>query len=280
MSTIRISGISCYPVKAMRGIPLSSAILGPQGLEHDRKWLIVDHENRFMTQRQIAGLALIVPTLEQDGLVLCNPQGQTISVPYEVQAGEQLRTNVWGDECQVIDQGEEISVWLSKSLETEQPLRLVRMQANTERAQSKPDLLGADTRVLFADAAPLLVANEASLLQINNALEAKGESPVPMNRFRPNIVLAGLAAFAEHTVAGLVGHNFRLEFSMPCERCVVTTIDQETAQRHPAGEPFKTVREINSSPSEVKKPVFGHYANLSDGTNPRIALGDEVRLLD
>ena len=277
---VTLSSLSIYPVKSMQGIALERATLTSQGLKHDRSWMIVDDQYQFITQRELAKLALIVPTLATEGLVLTSHEGARITVPFAQPAGEHMTTQVWGQTCSVVDEGEAVSRWLADALRYKRPLRLVRMTPNTQREQTLPEVLGEDTRVQFADAAPFLVASEQSLAALNGALTAKGEQAVPMNRFRPNIVLAGLAAFREHDLAGISGRNFRMQFRMPCERCVITTIDQHTAQRHPRGEPFKTVRALNPAPDKPNSPVFGHYATLAAGEEVVISCGDQITLLD
>jgi uncharacterized protein YcbX len=275
-----ITGLVIYPVKSMGGIALSSARLTALGLEHDRRWMIIDDQCQFITQSKLAKLALIVPTIEEAGLVLSAPGGARITIPYDVPAGERLTTEVWGRTCNVIDEGAAISHWLNEALQYKRPLRLVRMAPGAQRNQTEPDVMGADTRVEFADAAPFLIANEASLAAVNAALTHNGEQAVPMNRFRPNIVVKGLPAFAEHNLKEIAGNGFRLQFRVVCERCVVTTINQETAERHPGEEPFRTIRTLNPSPEDHKSPVFGHYATLTQGNGAEIATGVRVSLLD
>ena len=275
-----ITDLAIYPVKSMRGIAISNARLTTLGLEHDRRWMIIDDQCQFVTQRQLTKLALVVPAIEEAGLVLTATGGERITVPYDVPAGERLTTEVWGQACTVVDEGEAVSRWLGEALQHKRPLRLVRMNPGTQRNQTAPEVMGADTRVEFADAAPFLIANEASLAAVNAALAQNGEQAVPMNRFRPNIVVNGLPAFAENSLKEVSGNGFRLQFRVVCERCVVTTINQETAERHPREEPFRTVRTLNPSPENRNSPVFGHYATLTEGDGAEIAQGDRVSLLD
>ena len=123
-------------------------------------------------------------------------------------------------------------------------------------------------------AAPFLIANEASLERLNEVLLGKGEEAVPMNRFRPNIVIRGLDSFDEHGLELLGNDSYRFNFRTPCERCVVTTIDQETAVRHPRKEPFATLRDLNPRDLERRQPLFGQYATLQDWAGGKIAVGD------
>jgi hypothetical protein len=120
------------------------------------------------------------------------------------------------------------------------------------------------------------VANEASLQTLNEHLEAAGHQAVPMNRFRPNIVVKGLEAFAEHKLSRLQGDDFSLGLRHPCERCVVTTIDQNTAEKDPARQPFKTLREINPMPGKKPAPAFGHNAILLQGEQSTLKTGTHL----
>ena len=278
LQSATITGLYVYPVKSMRGIAVPKARLSSTGLSYDRHWMVIDANQKFVTQRQCRQLALVVPTLATQGLVLTGPKGESLTIPYEMPQGKERVTEVWGDECLVIDEGDEVSAWLTACLESDSVFRLVRMRPDAIRPQSEPDEFGKDTHVMFADAGPLLVANEASLASVNAGLIAKGESAVPMNRFRPNIVLSGLAPFAEHKMMGLSGKDFELRFCAPCTRCVMTTIDQETAQRHPAGEPFKTLRAINPLSESDNQPVFGHYTVVYKGAGSEIFVGGPLQI--
>ena len=144
------------------------------------------------------------------------------------------------------------------------------------RPQSQPEKLGKKTATHFADAAPFLVANESSLDVLNHELETRGHNTVPMNRFRPNIVVRGLAPFAEHEIAELSSENYRLGLCHPCERCVVTTIDQATGIKTPDRQPFRTLGEINPMPGTKRSPAFAQNAILKEGDGQAIALGDRL----
>jgi uncharacterized protein YcbX len=269
----QVTGLYCYPVKSMRGISLTESAIGFQGLVNDRRWMVVDDAGCFVTQRQQPRLALIVPSLGVHHLTLTAPDGAQLSIPYEENTGKVLLTRVWGDDCRALEVSVAASSWLTESVGSERALRLVQMEPNSTRTQSHPETFGENTHVLFADAAPILICSEASLLAVNASLAKKGVSAVPMDRFRPNIVVSGLSAFEEHSLDSLNGPGLTLRFRVHCERCVVTTIDQRTAVGHPGGEPFRTVRELNT-PDDGKKPVFGHYATLESGEGSEVTVGD------
>jgi uncharacterized protein YcbX len=274
MDSVEITGLTIYPVKAMKGIAVTRAVLTTAGLEHDRRFMVVRQNGRFVTQRELPMLALIETRLDKNVISLSREGFGMVAVPTDRIQGEIVQTKVWGDHCETVDQGTEISHWLGAALETDDMFRLVRMREGFRRPQGKPELLGKNTTTYFADAAPYLVTNESSLEALNGHLVAAGHQAVPMNRFRPNIVLRGPKAFAEHRLSHLRSEIIQLDFCHPCERCVVTTIDQDTAEKHPDWQPFKTLRDINPVPGKKPAPAFGHNAILSAGEQAELKLGD------
>jgi len=276
MSQLKITGLNIYPVKSMKGIALDQARLTATGLRHDRLWMVVRANGRFVTQRDIPQLALVHTSLNEDGVTLSMGGHGSIAVPFYLFDGGSIETEVWGDVCETVDQGEDISRWLTRALGSEDPLRLVRMNPGFTRPQNHAEILGEETTTDFADAAPFLVANEASLDSLNSVLESNALQSVPMNRFRPNIVVQGLEPFAEHELAGLAAERYQLKLRAPCERCVVTTIDQDTAEKDPQRQPFKTLATINPMPGKDKAPAFAQYATLAGGAGQWIELGDRI----
>lgn len=273
MDKLEISGLRIYPVKSMAGIELDEGVLTAEGFEHDRRFMVVREEGAFVTQRDLPKLALIHTGFQNGNIRLSRPGFGEVTVPTDHLHGDIIHTKVWGDRCETVDQGEETALWLQSALECRDSLRLVRMKPGFQRPQNRPELLGENTTTFFADAAPYLVANEASLDALNQSLVAGGHRAVPMNRFRPNIIIRGLEAFAEHRLSRLEGEGFRLGFCHPCERCVVTTIDQETAEKHPDRQPFKTLRDINPMPEKKPAPAFGHNAILLQGEHSILKTG-------
>jgi uncharacterized protein YcbX len=273
-----VSGLYVYPVKSMKGIAVQEAVLTPKGLEHDRRWMVVRPNGRFVTQRDEPRLALIHTRLDQRGVVLSRDGHGSMLVPFESAGGAPMQTRVWDDDCAAQDEGDAVSGWLSAALGSSEPLRLVRLAVGFERPQSQPQRFGAATTTVFADAAPFLVANESSLERLNAELDAQGHAPVPMNRFRPNIVVRGLPPFAEHRAAALSGAGWSIALVDHCVRCLVTTVDQDTAQRDPAREPYQTLRRLNPAPREKSPPAFAQNAVLGSGAGARIAVGAALTL--
>jgi uncharacterized protein YcbX len=278
-ANVEITALAVYPVKSMRGIALERAALTPLGIEHDRRFMVVRADGTFVTQRDTPAMALIETAIEADGLLLSREGRGFVRVPFETRGGKRVETRVWKDTCVTADQGDVISRWLTEALESAERLRLVAMAPAFERPQGKPGLLGAATRTLFADAAPYLVTNEASLDALNTKLREKGEAAVPMNRFRPNIVVRGLPAFAEHSTSLLRGDHCELKLRYPCERCIVTTIDQHTAVKNPAFEPYRSLAELNPAPGRASKPAFGQNATLANTGPVTVGVGDRLRVV-
>jgi uncharacterized protein YcbX len=273
MNELHVTGLYVYPVKSMKGIALDETVLTDKGLLHDRLWMVVRPDGRFVTQRGLPRLALVTTRLDDEGVVLSMEGHGSIAIPFQSSGGGSVRTKVWGDECEATDVGPLVSQWLTDALESPETLRIVHMAEGFKRPQGQPERYGADTTTHFADSAPFLVANEASLAALNSELAAGGHEPVPMNRFRPNIVVRGLEPFTEHRARELAGGNWSLRLADHCERCLVTTIDQQTAQRDPAREPYMTLRRINPVPGSKPAPAFAQNAVLGSGNGQPIAVG-------
>ena len=273
-----VTGLFVYPVKAMRGIALDAARLTPEGLEHDRRFMVVRSNGRFVTQRDLPRLATIETRLEDNGVTLEAAGAGAVFVPFGASDGEALTVRIWGQDCAAVDQGEVVARWLGEALESPEPLRLVAMAPGFVRPQGKPEELGEDTHTRFADAAPYLVTAQASLDALNAALEAAGRDAVPMNRFRPNVVLDGLDSFAEHGIARLAGPGYALRFAHPCQRCLVTTVDQASGRRDPEREPYRSLASLNPMPGRPDAPAFGQNAVLQAGARALIGVGDRLTL--
>jgi uncharacterized protein YcbX len=274
--TATITGLFIYPVKSLKGIALREAGLTPLGLENDRRWMIVQENGRFVTQREFPALARIRTGLTETGLVLSMEGMQPTRVPWNGRDGEPVSTRVWKDDCEAVDQGEEVGRWLTEALGGSMNLKLVAMRNGFVRSLHKAGVLGNETTTRFADAAPFLVTNEGSLDALNAELESRGLNPVPMNRFRPNIVISGLQPFSEHRTRALSNQACSFSLRYPCERCVVTTIDQQTGERDPDMQPFKTLADINPMPEKPRSPAFGENAVLTRGEGARLSVGDTL----
>jgi uncharacterized protein YcbX len=218
---LTVTQLNVYPVKSCRGVPLGTVQLDRWGIRHDRNWMVVDAENRFISQRTQPRLALVEPSIAHDLLILTAPEMPPLELPANGRAGPERTVMVWDDTCRALDQGDGAGEWFTRYLR--QPVRLVRIGAGFVRPVKEtvyPD--GAD--VAFADAYPLLVLSEASLADLN----ARLHEPLPMNRFRPNLVVAGCEAFAEDAWKRIRIGEVVFQLVSPCERCAITTVDQST----------------------------------------------------
>jgi len=276
--TIEVTGLFIYPVKSLRGISLSHSVLQPGGLPYDRHWVITDDNFQFITQRRYPAMATIETLLESDFLTLKTESSRPLQIPLQREAGTVFSLKIWDDNCQAFDEGSEASDWLSTVLKTERPLHLLRFAPGTVRPVTSSFLQNESSETQFADAFPYLVTVEESLQALNARLLENGASAVPMNRFRPNIVIRGLPAFSENTPLDLVeiSDRFRLGLRKPCQRCVITSIDQNSGIAGEPKEPLRTLLSFNLPGAEVSA-VFGQNTILKHPATAGIKNGDLLR---
>ncbi|RYY14102.1 MAG: MOSC domain-containing protein [Cytophagaceae bacterium] len=272
-SAITLAGIFIYPVKSLGGISLPAAELTPRGLRHDRRWLIVDERDRFLTQREHAEMALLAVEPAYNGFLLRHqqrPELPPLYVPFEATPEKTLFVTIWDDLVFAWRGAKEADKWLSEALGRACKLVYMSDMVRREVEPDKPELNPAGTLVSFADGYPYLLASEESLTKLNAQLA----EPVPMNRFRPNLVVRGLAeadAEMEWTDFQIAGQSFRSVRG--CGRCVVTTINQTTATKNPAGEPLRTLATYRQAGNKI---LFGQ--NVTGPAAGRVRLGDAVTL--
>lgn len=251
----RVAGLHVYPVKGCAGTALEEARLVARGLEHDRRWMIVDAAGRFLSQRELPALARIRPAIVADRLLLRLPDATDLAVPV-ADRGERITVTVWRDRVEAVAPSAAADRALSARLG--RPVRLVRFP-EAARRPCDPGFAPAGSHTGFADAFPLLVTSLSSLDELNEALLERGEGPVPMARFRPNLVLAGLPRRAEDAMPRLrLAGGAELLLVKPCERCIVTTTDQETGERL-GSEPLATLRRIRRD-ARTGEVLFGQDA--------------------
>ncbi len=221
---ITLTGLFLYPVKSARGIALLSATPTACGLAHDRRFMVVDAQGRFLTQRELSQLARLGVALTPDGLSLSWEGLGRHELPLAPTGGAMRRVQVWGDTLDALDLGPDVARFLTRALGV--TAALVYLPEAVERVP--PGDYARDTdRVAFADGFPYLVASESSLA----ALCARAGQAISMDRFRPNLVVAGAPAYAEDTWRELDVGEAQFELVKPCTRCVITTTDQESGER-------------------------------------------------
>lgn len=263
-----ITDLHIYPVKSCRGMPLAAAELTATGLLHDRHWMLVRPNGRFVTQRELPRMALIGTRVGSDGLSLTAPGMPTLNVPRA--AGDARPVTVWKFDGRGIECGAEAAAWATKYLETD--LSLVAFDVDTPRTCSPEWTQGVHSITEFADGFPVLVISRASLADLNSRLGSKSHGPLPMERFRPNVVIDGVGAFDEDRMHELRVGGVTLRMVKPCTRCSITTTDQQTGTLD-GDEPLRTLKEFRFD-RELKGVCFGQNAIVVGGVGERLRVGD------
>ncbi|AZS78705.1 MOSC domain-containing protein [Achromobacter spanius] len=283
----RILSLHIYPIKSCAGIDLAESPIDRAGLAHDRRWMLIGADGQFMTQRQWPAMALIRTALTSSALRVSAPGMSDLDVPLDgsgLEPGAQT-VAVWSDTISAQQESAEVGKWFSEFLKT--PCRLLKVDRAAARnakpdwvsrwVDAHPDLADAfvgEHHFGFADGFPLLIANQASLDDLNARLQAKGVAPVPMDRFRPNIVVGGeWEPFEEDHTAMITAAGVRMAFVKPCTRCSIPDIDQRTAQQH--DEPGRTLAGYRNLEIGV---VFGQNAILDAPAGGRLKVGDAVEI--
>ena len=267
----RVTGLYLYPVKSLRGYAVSTAEFDDWGFAGDRRFMIVhEADGLFITQRTHPRLALIEAVLTAEALTLSATGHGSVTVPSKASSGLR-RVTVWKSTVTADDCGDDPAEWLSDFLGL--PLRLVRMGGTFQRPIVKPTAQPGDV-VSFADGYPFLAISEASLAHLNDRIQENQGEPVPMNRFRPNLVVADCAAFAEDDWSRIRIGRAVFRNGGPCARCIVTTTDQFTGKRM-GKEPLKTLATFRRDPADPTDVNFG--VNLiHESKQGTICVGDIV----
>lgn len=268
MNNYKLSEICIYPVKSLAGISVNSAEVTDRGLKHDRRWMLVDNNNKFFTQRLIKAMALLQTDFIAESLIVFNKTkpDERIEIPFILRNNQIEKAVVWDDTVDVIPQGKEINDWFSEQLKFD--CKLVYMPDETER---KVDTNYAKNNEVtsFSDGYPFLIIGQESL----NLLNSKLETPVPMNRFRPNFVFTGGKPHDEDTWKEFKINNIIFKPVKPCARCVITTVNQDTAEQ--STEPLKTLSTYRRT--DNNKVLFG--MNLLHEGRGVVSVGDELDIL-
>lgn len=260
-----LSEIWIYPIKSLGGIALREAVVEERGLQYDRRWMLVDTNGKFITQRKVHEMALIDVALETGGLKVTHRSfaHDPLFIPFEPTVSEPIQVQVWDDEVEAVTVSGEADRWFSRYLS--QSVRLVKMPEQTIRL--------VDTRyaeneepVSFADGYPLMVISQASLDELNTRLP----EPVSMRRFRPSIVIQGTPPHGEDAWIDFQIGTASFKAVKPCARCVLTTIDPTTGQTGP--EPLKTLATYRNQNGKI---LFGMNLLAQPG---RMAVGDRVEI--
>lgn len=264
-----LSAINIYPIKSLGGIALQEARVERRGLQYDRRWLLVNEDGTFITQREHPRMALCSIHLKPEGLEASAPGMKPLLIPFDLENPAPVTVKIWQSICEAVAVNEFADAWFSRFLGA--PCSLVYMTDETRRAVNSAYAAREDDIVSFADGYPFHLIGESSLKDLNGRLAAT----VPMNRFRPNFVITGSSPFEEDgwrkiRIGATVFHVVK-----PCERCTITTIDQGTGERT-GQEPLRTLTRYRA---EDNKVLFGQYliAEREDGI---LRVGDKIEVVE
>jgi uncharacterized protein YcbX len=264
---VTIRALNVYPIKSCRGIALDAARVDATGLADDRHWMMVRPNGRFVTQRELPRMALIGTAVDAGGLTLKAPGMPALAVP-RATTGDRLDVTVWKFTGRGIDSGEAAAEWCTRYLGT--PLRLVRFDADTPRECSADWTQGVRAITEFSDGFPILVISLASLAELNSRLPAA----LPMERFRPNVVIDGVEAYDEDRIHELNTGGVTLRLVKPCMRCSITTTDQQTGTLDGV-EPLATLKSYRYD-RELKGVAFGQNAIVTRGVGEFLRVGQPL----
>jgi uncharacterized protein YcbX len=265
---ITLSAINVYPVKGLKGIALEQARCTDRGIENDRRWMVVDSQGMFISQRSHPRMATVWTDLADGMLVLSAPDEDAVEVPVQPPPAPAMKVQVWNSIVDAIPASRTADLWLSNYLEM--PCRLVYMPDDTER-YSNDKYAGQGKRVGFADGYAYLVIGESSLADLNARLAAKNHPALPMNRFRPNLVVSGSDPYAEDRFGEIRIGDAAFRGAKPCGRCQVTTTDQATGEVM-GPEPLLTLASYRDS-TEFGQMFGMNMVSVRDGM---VRIGDRV----
>ena len=269
-----LSALFVHPVKSCAGLSPADSRLVETGLEYDREWMLVDTEGTMLTQRRHPRMALIQPAFKGGELVLRAPGMLQLYLSLEAVEAP-TRARVWDDEVPAWDMGDLAALWCSNFLDV--PARLVRFDPDHRRLSSPVWAGEIEALNAFADGFPLLLANTASLDDLNLRLAARGVAPVEMARFRPNLVVSGLEAYDEDLIDEISfaaeGGPVRIRLVKPCARCTIPNVDLATAAV--GTEPLDTLSGYRADASVGGGITFAMNAVVVEGFGLRLRVGQK-----
>jgi uncharacterized protein YcbX len=263
---LQVSELYIYPIKSLGGIKLDSALVTDRGFEYDRRWMLVDDNNRFISQREFPAMALLKPGLSNNHIIVTNTFNNTsINISLSPVKKKVIPVTVWDDYCHAQLVSDEADSWFTAALGIN--IRLVYMPENTQRPID-PEYAPENSITSFSDGFPFLLIGQSSLDDLNKRLD----NSLPINRFRPNIVFTGGQPYEEDMIDGFSINDVAFNGVKLCARCVMITIDQDNASG--SKEPTKT---LASYRAKNKKIYFGQ--NLIHSGTGHISVGDELIVL-
>jgi uncharacterized protein YcbX len=270
-----------YPIKSCGGIAVREATLLESGLVsqgvHDREWMLVTESGQFLSQREHPRMALIRPLPEGGNLRVSSPGMGDLLLPvsWNALADAPLRTvQIWDDAVRAADCGDLAADWFTAALQLRERVRLVRFHHDTVRPTSAKWTGGVPSQTRFADGYPLLLIGQASLDDLNGRLRAAGRAALPMDRFRPNLVIDGLQAFEEDYLSSLSTGTVEIRPVKPCARCPIPAIDQATGE--PGPDPMDILQTYRANPRVDGGVCLGMNCIVSAGAGSRLRVGDDL----
>lgn len=266
----RVAALYVYPVKSLGGLRLDAATVGDLGIDRDRRWMLVDDDGEFLTQRAHPRMALTHATPDGDaGFRATAPDAEPIALTPPPATAPRRSVRIWGDVVEAESYPGDVDAWFSRAIGMS--CHLVYMPDDVHRPID-PTYAEPHDRAAFSDAYPLLLASRESLNDLNERLVERGVAPVVMERFRPNVVVEGTAgAYAEDGWRDLVIGEAAVRAVKPCARCVLTTVDPFTAETSPRGEPLRTLATYRTVNGKV---LFAQNLLVQRGGTVRV--GDAV----
>ena len=265
-----LSALNIYPIKSCRGISLEAARLASTGFADDRHWMLVRPGGRFVTQRELPRMALIAIELSERAVTLTAP-GMAPLVVARRRSGAASAVTVWGFTGRGFDCGEEAAHWSTSFLGT--PLRLMRFDESFPRQCSAEWTADVHAVTEFSDGFPILVISRASLRELNSRLP----KALPMERFRPNLVIDGVEAYDEDRIHELRAGAVVLRLVKPCTRCVITTTEQTTGERDGV-EPLATLKNYRFD-EQLRGVKFGQNSIVVSGAGAMLTVGEKFEVV-
>ena len=272
-----VTELVLYPIKSCAGISVLEAQFKISGLVangvHDREWMLVTLEGQFLTQREYPRMALVQPRIDGDKLEVSAPGMPPLRLPLAYDAAaSRIQVQIWDDHVSSADCGDAAANWFSQALDAD--CRLVRFPPSVARPTSTKWTGGTPAETRFADGYPILVIGQASLDDLNAKLNSAGRAPLPMNRFRPNLVVDGLDAFEEDFVAEFTADGFALRPVKPCARCPIPSIDQATGI--PGPDPLDILQAYRANPRMEGAVCMGMNCIVSEGAGQVLRVGQQL----
>jgi len=265
LNKLTLTHIYIYPIKSLGGISLQSAKVEERGLQYDRRWMLVDKNGMFLTQREHPQMALLQVNLKDDNLEVTHKVKPISNLQLPISNGQKsnhMVVNIWNDVVIAKNVSHDADLWFSEALNLD--CHLVFMDKDSDR-HTDLKYTPEPKQVSFADAYPFLIIGQESLNELNRRLK----EPLPINRFRPNFVFSGGEPFIEDTWKDFMIGDLKFRAVKPCSRCVVTTVNQDTAEK--GSEPLETLAQFRKVGNKV---MFGQ--NLIAYDKGVVRVGDSV----